>query len=220
MTTIDTSGGEFEFAVYAPYNSNPNEPPGGRINVGADTALWFRAERDSDNVRLVQLIRPQGQWINDRERDRAANGWSLDSNSLSPWYGSNDQGVPRPIRDLTPNTTPELRAWIKQNNIQTLSGAGSRRGKGYQRAWIVDTPRHMAARVGELVQVRLVTISVDVQHSAYLGGVEWGFNLSEPGVATVSSAKLAFKVNPAGDYLQALDNWNQQAGNTPIVLPA
>ncbi|EDT01197.1 hypothetical protein [Burkholderia ambifaria] len=220
MTTISTSGGEFEFAVYAPYNSSPDEPVGGRINVGVDTALWFRADRDSDNVRLVQLIRPQGQWINDRERERAANGWSLDSNSVSPWYGTNDLGAPRPIRDLTPNITPQLRDWIKQSGVQTLSGAGSRRGKGYQRAWIVDTPRHMAARVGELVQVRLVTIAVDVQHSAYLGGVEWGFNLSEAGVVTVASAKLAFKVNPAGDYLQALDNWNQQAGNTSLVLPA
>ncbi|WP_244102370.1 hypothetical protein [Burkholderia ambifaria] len=220
MTTISTSGGEFEFAVYAPYNSSPDEPVGGRINVGVDTALWFRADRDSDNVRLVQLIRPQGQWINDRERERAANGWSLDSNSVSPWYGTNDLGAPRPIRDLTPNITPQLRDWIKQSGVQTLSGAGSRRGKGYQRAWIVDTPRHMAARVGELVQVRLVTIAVDVQHSAYLGGVEWGFNLSEAGVVTVASAKLAFKVNPAGDYLQALDNWNQQAGNTLLVLPA
>lgn len=169
MTTISTSGGEFEFAVYAPYNSSPDEPVGGRINVGVDTALWFRADRDSDNVRLVQLIRPQGQWINDRERERAANGWSLDSNSVSPWYGTNDLGAPRPIRDLTPNITPQLRDWIKQSGVQTLSGAGSRRGKGYQRAWIVDTPRQMAARVGELVQVRLVTIAVDVQHSAYLG---------------------------------------------------
>ncbi|VWC63970.1 hypothetical protein BLA50215_00008 [Burkholderia lata] len=220
MTTIQTSGGEFEFAVYAPYNSNPTEPVGGRINAGVDTALWFRADLDSDNVRLVQLIRPQGQWINDRERARAANGWSLDSNSLSPWYGTNDQGALRPIRDLTPNITPQLRDWIKQNGIQTSSGPGSRRGKGYQRAWIVDIPRHMAARVGELVQVRLVTIAVDVQHSAFLGGVEWGFNLSEPGVVTVAPAKLAFKVNPAGDYLQALDNWNLQAGNTPLVLPA
>ena len=50
--------------------------------------------------------------------------------------------------------------------------------------------------------------------------MEWGFNLSEAGVVTVASAKLAFKVNPAGDYLQALDNWNQQAGNTLLVLPA
>jgi hypothetical protein len=71
---IEAAGGVFTFEVLHAWISDPHARAGEHISASVDAVISFLPHGKAEEVKLVQLIKPQNQWINERERDRAAHG--------------------------------------------------------------------------------------------------------------------------------------------------
>jgi hypothetical protein len=224
-TTVKTSYGAFTFDTYEPYDSAPTAGQGTNKNAGVDAIISFLPDiSSSDDIKIVQLYNyDPTQYPNQRAEDRATvTGWTVDTTNQSiPWYGVRDDGTAKEADIRRTNATEAWKKEFKRSMDPVIFKLGYKR-EGTSRAtpaMLSDIPRWAPARVGTQYTVRLVTIAVDVEHSMYLGGVEWGFDIAADGKLTARTPKLAFKANPSGDYLKALTNWNAQSGNTAVPVP-
>ncbi len=190
-----TSGGEFRLDTYTPHESAAGDVD---KDVGTEIKLTFTPSVNTitDKIGFVQILRPIGLLPNEVPRATQASdgqaGWALDrmQGRRSPIYG--------------------------QNNNAT---AGGNTHFGYRRsatdmdpAWMYDKTNEQRAR-GQSLTFEGTTYALDATHSAYLGGLHWGFTVSAAGTVATTPVTIQSLTAPEGIQRRALELWNTQASN-------